>query len=169
MLLTIFFTSYDNENIEKIIKAYYILINPNLRSEYNKYLNNEVNWSNSNFDKKNVKKIYEDFKIKYNNKKEDEIFKNLINQPIKINPLNEKQNLITLSDSKNINGKKYEKTIIQIREENGNRINQLIEFIDGKVIYSIIYNNGNRINSNELNRGNIYKNKIREIKNYAIE
>ena len=53
MLLTIFFTSYDNENIEKIIKAYYILINPNLRNKYNnKYLNNEFNSFNSNFDKK---------------------------------------------------------------------------------------------------------------------
>ena len=59
-----------------------------------------------------IKKIqikYEDFKIKYNNKKENEIFQNIINQPIKINPLNEKQNFIILSDSKNLNGKKYEK------------------------------------------------------------
>ena len=59
-----------------------------------------------------IKKIqikYEDFKIKYNNKKENEIFQNIINQSIKINPLNEKQNFIILSDSKNLNGKKYEK------------------------------------------------------------
>ncbi len=61
------------------------------------------------------------------------------------------------------------KTIIQIREENGNVINNLIEYIDGKVIYWLIYNYENRINSNELNGDNIYKNKIKEIKNYDIE
>ena len=61
------------------------------------------------------------------------------------------------------------KTIIQIREENGNVINNLIEYIDDKVINWLIYNYENRINSNELNGDNIYKNKIKEIKNYGIE
>ena len=61
------------------------------------------------------------------------------------------------------------KNTIQIREENGNVINNLIEYIDGKVIYSLIYNQENRINTNELNGDNIYKNKIKEIKNYDIE
>ena len=61
------------------------------------------------------------------------------------------------------------KNTIQIREENGNVINNLIEYIDDKVIYWLIYNYENRINSNELNGDNIYKNKIKEIKNYSIE
>ena len=61
------------------------------------------------------------------------------------------------------------KNTIQMREENGNVINNLIEYIDDKVIYWLIYNYENRINSNELNGDNIYKNKIKEIKNYDIE
>ena len=46
MINYIFYTNH------QVTEAYYILINPNLRNEYNKYLNNEFNSFNSNFDKK---------------------------------------------------------------------------------------------------------------------
>lgn len=94
---------------------------------------------------------------------------NTIFQSLKLKKLNDNQNMTFASESKKVNDKKYERAIIQIREETGKIKNHLIEYIDGKVVYSIVDDNGKKINSNQLHGDNIYETKVREIKNYGIE